>query len=41
MFAIHEEMVLPLSECGQDIVPSQTCTFKPVLSNSLYHAAKR
>ena len=31
MFAIYEEMVLPLSECGQDIAPTQTCPFKPVL----------
>ena len=31
MFAIYDQMVLLLSECGQDIAPSQTCTFKPVL----------
>ena len=40
IFAIYEEMLLPLSECGQDIAPSQTCTFKPELGNSLYHVAK-
>ena len=28
IFAIYEETELPLSECGQDIAPSQTCTFK-------------
>ena len=31
IFAIYEETELPLSKCGQDIAPTQTATFKPVL----------
>ena len=43
IFAIYEETELPLSECGQDIAPSQTCTFKQACAclYSLYHVVKR